>query len=298
VLAQDAAEELGGPRRIAVGAPLGLGDQLVDDLQLQQVPGGELERIGRLLRLGGVPVEDAGAGLGGDDRIDAVFEHQHAVGDGDGQGAARAPLADDHADHRHAQPAHHLEVHRDGLGLPTLLGADARVSPRRVDEGEHRTAEAVRELHQPARLPVALGAGHPEVPDHVLLGVPALLVPEDHHRPAIEAGPAADDGGILPVGAVSGELEEVGEEQLDVVQEVGPLGMAGQLRHLPAGQVAEDLRLEAPGLLLQLLNLGREVGGPGEGLQLVDLPLQLQKRSLEVQGERGAGHVSALPRVW
>ena len=59
MLAYDTAEELGGPGRIAVGAAVGLGDQLVHDLELEEVAGGELERVGRLLRLGGVPVEDA-----------------------------------------------------------------------------------------------------------------------------------------------------------------------------------------------------------------------------------------------
>ena len=157
------------------------------------------------------------------------------------------------------KPAHHLEVDRDGLRLPALLGADARVGARGVHEGEHRAPEAVGQLHQAARLAVALGPRHPEVADHVLLGVPALLVAEQHHRPAVQPRPAPDDRRVLAEGAVAGELEEVGEEQLDVVQEVGPLGMPRELRHLPARQVAEDLRLEPPGLLLQLLDLGAEV---------------------------------------
>ena len=279
---------------------LRLRHQLVDHLHAQEVAGGELERVRRLLRLGGVPVEDAGAGLGADDRVDAVLEHQDPVGHRDGQGAARAALADDHADDRHAEPAHHLEVGGDGLGLAALLGADARVGARGVHEGEEGPAEPLGQLHQPPRLPVTLGTGHPEVPEHVLLRVPALLVPHQHHRPPVQPGPASDDGRVLAVGAVPGQLEEVGEEQLDVVQEVGPLRVTRELGHLPAGQIAEDLRLEPPGLLLQLLDLGGEVAraAAGERLQLVDLPLQLDQRPLEVEGERGAGHGLRRPGSW
>ena len=102
------------------------------------------------------------------------------------------------------QPAHHLQVDGDGLGLAALLGADARVGARRVDEGEDGPLEALGQLHQPARLAVALGARHPEVARHVLLGVAALLVAHHHHRLAVEAREAADDGRVLAEVPVAG----------------------------------------------------------------------------------------------
>jgi hypothetical protein len=54
----------------------------------------------------------------------------HAVADGDGQRAARAALADDRGDDRHAQRRHLEQVAPDGLGLAALLGTDARETRR------------------------------------------------------------------------------------------------------------------------------------------------------------------------
>ena len=100
----------------------------------------------------------------------------------------------------------------DGLGLAALLGADARVGARRVDEGDDRAAEALGQLHQAQRLAVALGARHAEVALHVLLGGAPLLVADHEHRLAVEAGEAGDDRRVLAEAPVAVELDEVGEE--------------------------------------------------------------------------------------
>ena len=49
--------------------------------------------------------------------------------DGDGQGPARPPLADDDDEDRHAQPGHLAQVARDRLRLAALLRADPRETP-------------------------------------------------------------------------------------------------------------------------------------------------------------------------
>jgi hypothetical protein len=53
---------------------------------------------------------------------------------------------------------------------------DAWVSPRRVDEGQKRQAEAVGMFHQPQGFAVAGGIGHPKVAVDVVFGVATLLV--------------------------------------------------------------------------------------------------------------------------
>ena len=198
----------------------------------------------------------------------------------------------------HGQPGHHLEVLGDRLGLAALLGADAGVRARGVDEGEDGAVEAGGQLHQPARLAVALGARHAEVPQHVLLGAAALLVAHHHHRLTVEAREAAHDAGVLAEEAIAGQLAEVGEAVADVVGEVRARVVAGELDDLPAGEVAEDLFLEPAGLLLQAADLGGHVDGAGgrEGLQLVDLLLEQEERTLELEGVRDVdcGHE---PRV-
>src|SRR5712671_2412907 len=49
-------------------------------------------RLGGPLPLARVLPEDGGAAFGGDDRVHRVLEHQHAVGETDGERAARASL--------------------------------------------------------------------------------------------------------------------------------------------------------------------------------------------------------------
>src|SRR5436309_9917484 len=81
-------------RRLGVGVrpTRRLGDDLVDDPELQQVLGRDLQGLGGPLPLARVLPEDGRAALGGDDGVHRVLEHQHAVRETDGERAARASL--------------------------------------------------------------------------------------------------------------------------------------------------------------------------------------------------------------
>ncbi len=260
MLAQHAAQGFSGRVRVAVCSAGRLGDELVDDLEPEQIARGELERVGGLLGHRGVAVEDRRARLGADHRVDRVLHHQHAVADADRQGATAAAFADDGRDDGNRQPGHDLEVHGDGFSLAALFGADARVRARRVDERENGPVKTGGELHQPARLAVALGARHAEVARHVLFGRAALLVADDHHRAAIEAREASDDRRVFTEVAIARELDEIGEQLGDVVREVRARRVTRELHDLPAVQVAEDLGLKLLRLLLELADLCGEVG--------------------------------------
>ena len=158
-------------------------DDLVDQAERLQAVRRDAQLLGGVGRaLGGLP-EDRGAALGRDHRVDRVLQHQHLVADADRQRAARAALADDGDDDRHLELRHLEDVAADRLGLAALLGADAGIGARRVDEREHRQAELLGQLHQAQRLAVALGPRHAEVARRALLGVAALLVAEHHARP-------------------------------------------------------------------------------------------------------------------
>ena len=84
-----------------------------------------------------------------------------------------------------------LDRARDRLGLAALLGVDAGIGARRVDQRHDRQAEAVGQLHQADRLAIAFRVGHAEIVAHAALGVGALLVAEHDHRAAAEARQAA-----------------------------------------------------------------------------------------------------------
>src|SRR5690606_27759468 len=222
---------------------------------------------------------------GRDHRVGAVFEHHRAVADADRQRAAGAALADHGAHDRDAQFGHLQQVARDRLGLAALLRADARVRPGGVDEGQQRQPEALGHLHQPQRLAVTLRARHAEVAAHLGLGVAALLVADDHHAAAVDAAQAADDGGVVGIGAVAGQLLELVADHPDVVVGVRTRGVARQLRDLPRREVAEDLRGAQAQLVLQGVQLGVDVDRRAvAGLaQVLDLRLEVGDGLFEVE---------------
>ena len=81
--------------------------------------------------------------------------------------------------------------------MPRSSDSMPGIGGRRVDEGEDRPAELLGQLHRAQRLAVALGPRVAEVAVDLLLGVAALLVADDQHRLAVEAGEAGDDGAIV-----------------------------------------------------------------------------------------------------
>jgi hypothetical protein len=81
-------------------------------------------------------------------------------------------------------------------------------------------------------LRVTFGIRAAEVAAEVLLGVAALLLTDDHDRPAFEERGAADRGLVVHVESVAVQLLEVIEEHADVVQSRGGGGGG------PAGRAA------------------------------------------------------------
>ena len=88
---------------VAMRAAERLVDDPVDNAQRLEVGRGDPHRFRRIGRLVGGPPQDRRAAFGRDHRIDRMLEHQHAVGRGDRDRAARSALADDHRDQRHLQ---------------------------------------------------------------------------------------------------------------------------------------------------------------------------------------------------
>src|SRR5512135_2209872 len=166
-----------------------------------------------------------------------MLQHQDAVGDAERKRPAAAPFADDDRNDRDGEPRHLVEVPRDGLALTTLLRAYAGVCAGRVDERQHGEAELLRELHQPERLPVALRVRHPEVAPYLVLYYPALVVAYHHHGRALEPSHPAHYCRVVREGTVSVHLDEAGGEEADVVFDVRPVLVAGDLDPLPCVQV-------------------------------------------------------------
>ena len=104
----------------------------------QQVGRRDLQRLGRLDLAAGVAPQDRGAAFGRNHAVDGELVHQDAVADGDAERAAAAALAVHDDDDRHVEHRHLAQVERDRLGDAALLGLDAGIGRRRVDEADDR----------------------------------------------------------------------------------------------------------------------------------------------------------------
>ena len=275
-----------------------LGNDSVDDAELDQVLGGDLHARRRLLRARGIAPENRGGRFGRGHGVDCVFEHQHGVAGGDRERAAGAALADNHSDVGHAQRKTRVDRAGDGFGLAALLGFDAGESASGVDERNHRQAEAVGKLHEPRRLAIALRAGHAEIVAHAARRVVAFLLAEEADRFALESSQAPDDRFVLAEIAVAGERRELGDEPLDVVAETRTPLRARHQRLLPGRQGGVEIgqRLFGSGLEpADFLGERRRIAFLRHGAHFVETGLDVGDRRFEA--EIGAHPVLAANRT-
>ena len=214
-----------------------------------------------------------------------MFQHEQRVGRGQRHGAAGAALADDDADQRHAKPQARFDAAGDGGGLAARFRVDARIGPGRVHQGDHRQGEMVGQRHQALRLAVALGPRHAEVVGDARLRVRPLFGADDDHRTAAEPSQAADDRPVLGERPVAGEEREVLEQGVDVIEGMGPVGVAGHLGLLPRRELGIGLLEQLVDLGLQLAHFLGDVdlAGTAQVAQSLDLALQFGDGLLEVQ---------------
>jgi hypothetical protein len=195
----------------------------------------------------------------------------------------RAPPHD--AQDRRLEPAHLEHVAGDRLGLPALLGADAGIGAGGVNQGHDGQPELLRQLHAPKRLSVPFGVGQAEEALHLLLGSPALVVPDQHYLVPAETGEPAFDRGVVAVVAIAVQLAELATTQLDIVLEQRPLRVAGNLDGLPRREVLVGLAEQAGVVRAELAKLFRIIHllRHLQRLQLVDLQFEFGNRLFEIQ---------------
>src|SRR5271170_1086758 len=130
---------------------------------------------------------------------------------------------------------------RNSFGLPPLFGAEAGISPGHIDECDHRPVPLLGKAQDAQCLAISLRIRLAKIAIDALLGLASLLRPDDGHFPAVEASHAGDDGRVVAEATVTVNLAEVRENAFNVIEEVRPHGMAGQLGPLPRAQLAGDL---------------------------------------------------------
>src|SRR5262249_15809343 len=136
------------------------------------------------------------------------------------------------------------DVARERFRLTPLLGTQARVCAGRVDERDDRGSKLRGKLHQTKRLPVPLRMWHTEVALEILLGVPPLLMSNDHRGHTGQPRPATDDCRVVAKQSIAVELDEIGEDGAQVVERVRAARVAGDHDALHWRQALIDLRPE------------------------------------------------------
>jgi hypothetical protein len=153
------------------------------------------------LSLAGFEPELLSAGEAELTRVDVVLQAELIRGrleaHGDPQRTAGAALADDDADHRHAEAAHLAQVDRDALGLPALLGTDAGIGARRVDERDDRQLPLLGQPHLLHRLAVALRVRAAEVAGEAVLDRLPLAMADQQEAFAAHRRQPGDDGAVV-----------------------------------------------------------------------------------------------------
>ena len=277
---------------IVVCAADGLGHDRVDDSKLQQVGRGNLQRRCRLDLAFGVTPENRSASLGRNHAVDRELLHQDPVAYRDSQRAAASALPTHHDDDGDLEDAHFPEIDGDGLSDAALLGFDARVRRRSVDEHDDRPPELLGELHHTKRLAVALRARVAEVPEDLLFGVPPLLMPDNGDVASSIVAEAADDGVIVGEPAIAVQFVEAGEQPLHIVERVGAVGMPGDENALPGREVGVDLDSNLVGAFLKGFDGPLALGRARQHAQRLDFLQQDADRFLEFQ--QVSGHVGIL----
>ena len=85
--------------------------------------------------------------------------------------------------------------------------------------------------------------------DNPVFRIGTFFIADDDDRGTTEAAQAADDGPVFGISPVTGQRREILDQGVHVIQGMGPVRMAGNLRLLPGGQLCI-------GLLQKLVHLG------------------------------------------
>ena len=269
-----------------MGAAGGLGNDAVDHTKAEQVGRGDLHIGGRILGPGRVTPQNGGAAFGRNDRIDGVFEHQHAAGRGNGNRAARAAFADDDGDIGHAQFERFFGGAGNGFGLTALFSANAGIGASGVDERDHRNIEPVGHFHDADGLAIAFRPGHAEIVLEPALGGVAFFLTQNGDRLTIEAAKAGLNGRVFGKLAIASHGLPFGDQRLDVIGEVRPLRMTRDLGLLPGREFFVDFHQRLVGAARQAVDLLVDADGligRCKRLELGDLAFKIGYRLFEIE---------------
>ncbi len=160
---------------------------------------------------------------------------------------------------RHADLQAFLGRAGDRLGLAAFLGALAGIGAGRIDEGDHRQVEAVRHLHQPHGLAIALGTGHAEIALDAAAGIVALFMADHHDRAILEPREATQNRLVLGEFAIPGKRRVFLKQRFDIVAAMRAVRMPRHLAFAPGRQLLVEILEHVRGLAVESRGLGLDI---------------------------------------
>src|SRR5271165_890475 len=100
----------------------------------------------------------------------------------------------------------------------SFFGSDSRVSPRRVNECDHREAKPFREPHHPQCLAVTFRVCTPEIASNILLRIPPLLMCDNNATVIPDGGEPAGHGLVVSKKPIAVQFEEIRESRVQVIE--------------------------------------------------------------------------------
>src|SRR5579862_5731867 len=223
----------------------GLRHDLIDQSELEQIRRRQFQRRRRCrnVLLAACAPQNRGASFGRDHGVARILLHQHDVRHAERERTARAALANHARDDWHGEPRHQLEVVRDRLGLPALLGADARLGALRVDKRDNRQAESLRQFVDARRLAIALGMRLAEVALDSFGGRAASLMPDYCDRAMAKIREARHYRAVVGEVPVTMYLDKITHQQVDVIERLRAIRMPCEAHAFDCAARIRSLRL-------------------------------------------------------
>ena len=170
-----------------------------------------------------------------------MFEHRNAVGSCKGDGATRAPFADDHGNQRHADLQAHFGRAGNCLGLAAFFCALAGVGTGGVDQRDDRQSKTTGHFHQSNGLAVTFGARHAKVVVDARFGVMTFLMPNHHDRLVTKTRQTAHHREVIGKVPVAGQGRVLGEQLVDVIAAMRTVGVTRHLAFPPGRQILVEI---------------------------------------------------------
>src|SRR5271165_5623395 len=247
-------------------------NDLVDQPQLLELGSGQLQRFRRFRCVATVFPENCGTTFRTDDRIVGVLQHQDTISDPYSQSSAGTTFTDHCGNYGCAQKHHFTQIHCNRFRDMSFFGSDSRVSPRRVNQRDHRKAKPFPKPHDTERLPVSFRVCAPEIASNILLRIPTLLMRDNDTTVITNCGEPARHSLVVSKKPIAVQLEEIRKSRVQVIKRERPRSMPRNLHFLPGRKPIVNFAFGLFNLLLHRSHFALEI----KRMQLRMLPQLVQ----------------------